>query len=243
LSRRKRTITKSKFDTITGADWYRELKRARKEPNEAWLTIKAKLDELTELKKSSIIHEQMSNITKYLPERSENSVKVAEALKPYENVLYVVGSNARKALYGLNTDVKDYDFVLSTGCGCPKGELANVLQDILTGAFPDAVQEHDAYFVVDCEAFTLKIRLEPIDQFLYSVRFAGDGLAVRVSDGRPLVLPEYMTLPPVVQIIEDEKVGDQKGEWLENHVKALEEFQKALFDLVQKQIGNEPAKS
>lgn len=177
----------------------------------------------------------MSNISKYLPERSENSAKVAEALKPYESNLYVVGSNARKALYGLKTDVKDYDFVISA-------EETNVL-DMLEGTFPDKVTVTPCGYVVDADAFTVKVRVSPIDQFLFGVRFAGDGVAVKVSDGRPLVLPEYMTLPPVVQIIEDEKVGEQSGDWLKSHLEVLENFQKELFELVQKQIGNEPAKS
>lgn len=182
----------------------------------------------------------MSNISKYLPERSEYADKVANILKPYEKGLYVVGSNARKTLYGLKTNVKDYDFVID--CGCSGNEVQQILGVELEKSFPNKVIYAGDIVTADCETFTLKIRTGRLTEFLFSVRFAGDGLAVRVSDGRPIVVPEYMTQPSTVQIIEDKDVGDQTGEWLTQHVKVLETFQNDMFNLVQKQL-DEPAKS
>src|SRR5262245_7222593 len=135
----------------------------------------------------------MSNILKYLPERSEYSERVAKVLAPYEKNLYAVGSNARKTLYGLKTGVNDYDFGLSTGCGCKTSELYKILGDLLLAEFPNGkVNALDDQFIVDCEVFTLKIRLSSLDEFLFGVRFAGDGLAINVANERPIVLPEYL---------------------------------------------------
>lgn len=172
------------------------------------------------------------SILNYLP-TSESSAKVAEAFKPYENDLYVVGSAARKQLYGLQTEVNNYDFVISTN-----EHIVDVRESLSIKGELD-----DVSWTIDCENFKLKLRAEPIDQFLFKVRFAGDGLAVKVSDGRPLVLPEYMTLPPMVAIIKTEDTDAQnQKEWVDNHLVVLAKFQEELYNLVNKKL-DEPAKS
>ncbi len=183
------------------------------------------------------------NILKYLPEKSEYALKFAEALKPYEAKTYVIGSSARKGLYGLKTTVNDYDFLIS--CGCNNPDLNKIVGEDLEKAFPGKVTSNANYITVDAESFTAKVRSEPVDQFLTSVRFAGDGLAVQVSNDRPVVIPEYMTLPPTTQIIACDVKSDQMNpEWEKRHIAVLEEFQKELFRVVQDSItSDEPTKS
>lgn len=176
------------------------------------------------------------SILNYLP-TSESSAKVAEALKPYENDLYVVGSAARKHLYGLQTEVNNYDFV----CAYPEGEF--IMDSGLAKINLGEQSCQNGLLVKDCETFTLKIRFCSIDEFLFKVRFAGDGLAVKVSDGRPLVLPEYMTLPPVVAIIKTEDTDAQNNDtWVKNHLSVLSKFQEELYNLVNKKL-DEPKSS
>lgn len=179
------------------------------------------------------------SILNYLP-TSESSAKVAEALKPYENDLYVVGSAARKHLYGLKTEVTNYDFVCTyvEESYSVDGDL-----NIMVGEDPAKQTFVNGVLKKEFADFALTIRFCGIDEFLFKVRFAGDGLAVKVSDGRPLVLPEYMTLPPMVAIIKTEETDAQnQKEWVDNHLVVLAKFQEELYNLVNKKL-DEPAKN
>jgi hypothetical protein len=176
------------------------------------------------------------SVINYLPEKSKYSTKFAEAVDHYGSSVYVVGSAARKGLYGLKITPSDYNFITTNGG----------VMDRLRHYFPNKITEgsNPKQFKIDCEVFTATVDMEPVDEFLYSVRFAGDGVAVRVSDGRPIVVPEYMTLPPVVEI---QKVGaddsQNNKEWADNHVETLTKFQEELLKVVQSQFDNEPTKS
>lgn len=176
----------------------------------------------------------MSTI-KYLPQPSEYSTRVAKVLDGYSKVLYLVGSAARKYLYNLNLMPKGYDFVLDIR---DIGD-ENMLMTDFNAAFPGKVNRTPWGFEVDAEAITVNIKTQNIGEFLRSVRFAGDGLAISCEDDRPIVIPEYMSIPPVVAIIKTEETNDQnRKEWVDEHLQALGKFQEELFRVV-----NEPSKS
>lgn len=185
------------------------------------------------------------SLLNYLPEKSEYSIKVAEFLKPYENKMYAIGSNARKTLYGLKTGVNDYNFLYSCSCSTVAGEptVAAMIADSARNA-KLTVTDCDSNFVrVDAETFVFTVRIEPLENFLFGVRFAGDGLAVRVTDGRPVTLPEYMTLPPVVEIRKIDDHGPQKNkEWLTKQLDVLGKFQEELYKAVNASIEAETPK-
>lgn len=176
----------------------------------------------------------MSTI-KYLPTPSEYSTRVAKILDVVKPNLYLVGSVARKYLYNLNLSPNGYDFVLSDGTYTSEEPLFKAFD----AEFPNKVTAEKWGIVVDAEVLTVRVKIQPIDQFLRNVRFAGDGLAVSCQDDRPIVIPEYMSIPPVVAILKTEATDDQNNkEWEASHLETLAKFQEELFRVV-----NEPTTS
>lgn len=177
------------------------------------------------------------SITNYLPENNESSATVAKVFKSYEGITYAIGSGARKALYGLKTPVNNYNFVVSTN----SNTVGPLLADELRGADGDKVVTHDEVndiITASYPTFALTVRIQPVDAFLRQVRFAGDGLAVYVPDGRPIVLPEYMSLPPLVQVAKVEKGEAQDDElYLKGHVESLTRFQEEMTAIVQASLA------
>lgn len=173
---------------------------------------------------------------KYLPQPSEYSTRVAKILDMYVEDLYLVGSAARKYLYNLKLTPNGYDFVLSVYSSLMDCEE---LREKFVTEFPGKCKTTDWGFEVDAETLDVRIKFQPIDQFLRTVRFAGDGLAVSCEDDRPIVIPEYMSIPPVVAILKTEETNDQnQKEWVDSHLEVLGKFQEELFRVV-----NEPSKS
>ncbi len=173
----------------------------------------------------------MSTI-KYLPTPSEYSTRVAKILDQFDNELYLVGSAARKFLYNLNLAPKNYDFVFGGTydeyvalCGAFMNEFDGKTKDTAWG------------IEVDAEVLEVRVKHADVAKFLRTVRFAGDGLAVSCADDRPIVIPEYMSIPPVVAILKTEETDDQNNkEWEASHLEVLQKFQEELFRVV-----NEPA--
>lgn len=178
----------------------------------------------------------MSTI-KYLPTPSEYSTRVAKILDTYED-LYLVGSAARKYLYNLNLTPKGYDFIISRDI-YDFDETGSFLKTTWEKEFPGKVKWTNWGLEVDAEVLTVRVGVQPIDKFLRTVRFAGDGLGVSCQDDRPIVIPEYMSIPPVVAILKTEDTDDQNNkEWEASHLETLMKFQEELFRVV-----NEPTKS
>lgn len=177
---------------------------------------------------------------KYLPVKSEYCDKIAKILDGYEQDLYLVGSAARKYLYNLKgITPEDYNFILASR----KDSDFFHLIDEFNSAFPGKVEVDDNIIYIDAEVLDVEVRLQPIDHFLRTVRFAGDGLAISCQDDRPIVIPEYMSLPPVVAIYKTEETDDQNNvEWVNEHLQKLQQFQEKLFEAVNSKV-DEPARS
>lgn len=177
----------------------------------------------------------MSTI-KYLPTPSEYSTRVAKILDTYVEDLYLVGSAARKYLYNLNLVPDDYNFVLDYD-GITSEE--SIVEDFKSAFGNERVELVGDRVNVDAETLHVTVAIRPIAQFLRTVRFAGDGLAVSCQDDRPIVIPEYMSIPPVVAILKTDETDDQNNkEWEASHLETLMKFQEELFRVV-----NEPTKS
>lgn len=176
---------------------------------------------------------------KYLPVKSEYCDKVAKILDSYAGGLYLVGSAARKYLYNLKAITpEDYDFVYDGSI-----DDDNFITNDFEAAFPGKVNRTAHGFSVDAEVLDVNVRIQPIAEFLRQVRFAGDGLAISCADDRPIVIPEYMSLPPVVAIIKTEETSDQNNsEWVNDHLIKLQKFQEELFNAVNAKV-DEPARS
>lgn len=174
------------------------------------------------------------SLQNYLPNPSEYSAKLVKALESVKGRIYAVGSNARKCLYGLNTPVDGYDFVVS---GTADEIISSVQLATLPEAFPGKVSEGAWGVEVDFEVGLARFKIQPIDQFLLGVRFSGDGLAVHCESGRPIVIPEFMTLPPIVTVKSVDQNSEQNNEvWVTKHVVSLNQFQDAMTAEVSKQL-------
>lgn len=155
-------------------------------------------------------------LNKILP-TNDHTTKLADLFK--NQPLYFVGANARNLMYGFPLSDPTYQFVLA------KGDAMIVALGLKANGFePDVINE--LVVKLTNNDYTVSILVMPLDEFLLTRDLAGDGVALRVSDGRLIVLPEYLTVPPTTQIIEGGSVP-------EDYLAAMKAFDDKVTALVQ----------
>lgn len=164
-------------------------------------------------------------IEKYLPERSEYATKVAGVMEPYADELYLVGSAARKITYGLSANTNGYDFVFT------KNEC-KLIENLKAQGFK--VNDDTETYKIDCESFDMTIRTEPIDSFLRTTPFAGDGMAIHCGTGRSICTAEFTMLKPTKIVNE---IDYLTSEWLTKQTENLQRFEDEMIAAVTKIYG------
>lgn len=154
--------------------------------------------------------------------------------------LYFIGHNARNFIYGFEKEDKGYQFILSTDGMLPSHIM--LAAESIEGFQRDEGNLHDIY--VKNAKFDVKITAKPIDTYLLSSAFAGDGVAIHVLSGRLIVLPEYLTCNPIQQIRAERAPGLPENpmlygtkdarEWCQNHKNKLQKFQENVTELAQR---------
>ncbi len=162
----------------------------------------------------------------YLP-RGDQTHKVCAALDPFIDCLFLVGSAARKKIYQLSAGVNDFDFVIDGDMEY----LSDARKSITDAGLPVKDHEWGGWgLLIDAGGYEVKVRVEPLSEFLLDTLHAGDGFAVRCSDGRCLCTPEYITVPPHVEVRarRPEEIPDAE------HVEVLNRFGSELMAMAAK---------
>lgn len=174
----------------------------------------------------------MNNIETYLPEKSENAVKVGTFLNLYTDRLYLVGSAARKWLYKLSANTDDFDFVVDPSY------YDKIKERFAQEGYKinDNVWGTKDAFEIDCDSFVMKFRNQHAGDFLTSVAFCGDSLAINVASGKPICTPEFMNVVPYGMY---EKYPDLNGPqfqepWVSEHLQKLKSFMDEIETLLNK---------
>lgn len=173
---------------------------------------------------------QSSNTKKietYLP-ISNKTPAVAEALRPLENSLWVIGSNMRRVCLKTNSSSTGYDFLTpvmndSVIAALREISVSNSVIELLDGGWR---------FNFDMDAFDVSLFVMPVEDFLLTARFAGDSMVMKATTQQCICRPHTGLLPLETSIggVSKDEAYDSK------HYEVLQEDGKRMAANLQKEI-------
>jgi hypothetical protein len=146
--------------------------------------------------------------------------KVAEALRPLEQSLWVIGSNMRRLCLKTNSSSTGYDFLTPT---MNDGVIA-ALREISCGSSVVELLDGGWRFNFDMDAFDVSLFVMPVEDFLLTARFAGDSMAMKVTSQQCLCRPHTGLMPlntPLAGVSKDEIYDEQHYEVLQKDAKSM----------------------
>ena len=163
----------------------------------------------------------------YLPV-SNMTPKIAEALRPIQNSLWVIGSNMRRICLKTNSSSTGYDFLT------PKmnDSVIAALRELSTVSTVVELTDGGWRFNFDMDAFDVSLFVMPVEDFLLTARFAGDSMVMKVTSQQCICRPHTGLMP-----LETSLGGVSKDEAYDSkHYEVLQADGKRMAANIEKEI-------